>query len=107
MLRPGSVPSQELPCRVVLDFCLAPRIAGNCQPDSAAALPARRGDGIPGMLIACRHSAQVGVFLDIECRTCRALCLLRWRDGHWVTCSGLSRICARTVLIGHELIPFR
>jgi hypothetical protein len=59
------------------------------------------------MLIANRHSAQAGPFSDIERNAFRPLCILRRRHRHGVTGLLSRRMCACTVLIGHELSPFR
>ncbi len=48
-------------------------IPGDFQPDAGPALMGRHGTGVPGMLVACRHSWQIGAFLDVERQTVRPL----------------------------------
>jgi hypothetical protein len=63
--------------RPVPGYCLIP---GNFQPDAGAALMSRHGTGVPGMLVACRHSGQPGAVLDVERQAFRTLRVLGRAD---------------------------
>jgi hypothetical protein len=76
-------------------------IPGNFQPDAGAALMGRHGTAIPGMLVACRHSRQIGAFLDIERQALRPLRLLGWGDRRRVRVHS----SAFPVLISHGFSP--
>jgi hypothetical protein len=76
-------------------------VPGNFQPDAGAALMGRHGTAIPGMLVACRHSRQIGAFLDVERQALRPLRLLGRGDRRRTT----GPPSAFPVLISHGFSP--
>lgn len=75
-------------------YCLIP---GNFQPNAGTALMGRHGTGIPGMLVACRHSGQVGAVLDVERQAFRPLRVLGRGDRR----RARGHSCAFPVLVSH------